>query len=175
MPAGSDSDLMRRYAQGNPEAFEELFRRYERRAYAYFLRRTQSVDRAQDLYQELFLRIHRFRSSFDPALEFKPWFYRIASRVLVDDFRRQHSALPGQQFESGDPSYDPDVEGHAILAERTASLLSALSQEQRDVLVASKIIGMEYAEISDRLGRSLDAVKQAASRTLRKLRAMPGI
>ena len=56
-----DENLMARDAAGDAEAFDELFRRYEPRAYVFFLKRTGSPQRAEDLYQELFLRIHRAR------------------------------------------------------------------------------------------------------------------
>ena len=71
-PGGEEADetLMRRYADGDGAAFEALFRRYEPRAYAYFLRRTGSAERARDLFQELFLHVHRARDRYDPARPF---------------------------------------------------------------------------------------------------------
>ena len=88
MVGATDSQLMERYALGEGKAFDELFRRYEGRLYAYFLRRTRSPDAARELYQELFLRIHRFRARFDPSRGFESWFFTIASHVFVDHLRR---------------------------------------------------------------------------------------
>lgn len=68
----SDETLMAAYRDGDAVAFEELFRRYESRAYGFFLKRTASPERAQDLYQELFLRVHRARDRYDPARPFCP-------------------------------------------------------------------------------------------------------
>ena len=61
-----DEILMARYAAGDLEAFDELFQRYERCVYFFFLTRTDSPQRAEDLYQELFLRIHWARDRYDP-------------------------------------------------------------------------------------------------------------
>jgi RNA polymerase sigma factor (sigma-70 family) len=85
-----DEALMERYADGDAQAFDELFRRYEPRAYAFFLRRTGSPERARDLYQELFLRIHRARDRYDRGRPFAPWLFRIAQRLWIDDQRRAH-------------------------------------------------------------------------------------
>ncbi len=83
-----DETLMERYVEGDAVAFDELFRRYERRAFAFFARRTRSADRAEDLYQELFLRIHRARHAYDPRRPFAPWLFQIAHHLLIDDKRR---------------------------------------------------------------------------------------
>src|SRR5262249_35863341 len=85
----SDGELMGRYSDGSQGAFEELFRRYEARAFGFFLRRVHGEARARDLYQELFLRLHRFRHAYDASRPFEPWFFHIARRVLVDEWRRQ--------------------------------------------------------------------------------------
>jgi len=78
----SDETLMARYADGDARAFGELFRRYEPRAYASFLKRTASPERAQDLYQELFLRIHRARDRYDAERPFAPWLFQIAQSTV---------------------------------------------------------------------------------------------
>ena len=84
----SDETLMGRYVAGDSAAFNELFRRYERRAFAYFVKRTRSRERAQALYQELFLRLHRARDVYDSGRPFAPWFFQIAHHLLIDDERR---------------------------------------------------------------------------------------
>src|SRR5262245_31872249 len=85
-----DEVLMERYARGDSVAFDELFRRYEPQAYAFFLKRTRSPERARDLYQELFLRIHRARAVYDPSRPFAPWFFHIAHHLLLDDQQRAY-------------------------------------------------------------------------------------
>lgn len=175
MEERSDSKLMELYGHGDGVAFEELFRRYEGRAYGYFLRRTRSPDRARDLYQDLFLRIHRFRDRFDASQRFGPWFFAIASRVFLDDLRRSHGIDANTDEEFTDVAAGGSgVEGDAIARELVAQALGGLSSEQRSVLVAAKLGGFEYAEIADELGKTVQAVKQMASRAMRRLRAAEG-
>jgi len=161
---------MARYAAGDAGAFDQLFHRYEQRAFAYFMRRVRSEDRASDLYQELFLRIHRFRDRYDPARPFAPWFYRVAHNVLIDDFRRAARSQETVAEIDDVPSPAADVERQLDGRHRVQRLLHTLHEEQAAVLVAAKVLGLDYAEIADQIGKSVDAVKQGASRALRRLR-----
>lgn len=165
----SDETLMARYAGGEGEAFEVLFERYERRAYAYFLRRTGSPERAQDLYQELFLRVHQARERFEPTRPFTPWLFQIAARLLVDDHRRA--------FRSREVPIDGcEVASRQRMAERVVGdreqvdrLLGGLSAEERFVVLSAKVEGRGYAELAEQLGKSVEAVRKMASRALRRL------
>jgi len=171
----SDENLMAGYAAGKVEAFDELFRRYERAAYSFFVKRTGSHERARDLYQELFLRIHRARDAYDPGRPFTPWFFQIAHRLLVDDLRRafRHHEVPL------DDSLVPAADGEHSFVDGydLAQLMSGLTPEERYVLCSSKLTGREYKEIAAQLGKSVDAVKKMASRAMQKLcfRADPAV
>ena len=165
---GSDEMLMAAYAAGDVESFDELFRRNERAAYSFFLKRTACPDRARDLYQDLFLRIHRARHTYDPARPFAPWFFGVAQRLLIDDFRRafRHREAPLED-EFG---YTADDEQSFVDRDELAHLMRELTTEERHVLCSSKLMGSEYREIAAQLGKSLDAVKKMASRAMQKMR-----
>jgi RNA polymerase sigma-70 factor (ECF subfamily) len=170
--ARSDEVLMRRYSQGDGEAFEVLFTRYESRAYDYFIKRTGSRDRAQDLYQELFLRLHRARDTYDPRRPFAPWFFQIAHHVWIDDVRRayrsQEVALEGRMEPRSEVRDGARCANDRDELERA---LGSLSSEERFVLISAKLEGRAYGELAATLGKSADAVKQLASRALRRLRS----
>lgn len=168
-----DESLMARYADGDAEAFDELFRRYEPRAYAFFLRRTGSPERAQDLYQELFFRIHRARDRYDAERPFAPWLFQIAYRLLVDDQRRAHR-FHEVEIEGREPTAElPNSEEWLGDREVLAQILSTLSSEDRHVLVSAKLEGVGYPELATELGKSVEAVRKMASRTLQRLRTAP--
>ena len=173
MKGETDERLMERYADGDANAFAELFERYERRAYRFFVARTRSEERAWDLYQDLFLRLHRFRGTYRPGGPFAPWFFQIARRVLLDDLRRDRSSLEVTLGSEIAPSAT-DAEQRVADVEQVELLLSRLSREQGIVLLAQKVEGLGCAEIAERLGKSVAAVKQVASRALRKLRTVEG-
>lgn len=165
-----DETLMARYADGDGEAFDALFRRYERRAFVFFLRRTGSPDRAEDLYQELFLRIHRARDRYDSSRPFTPWFFQIANRLLVDDLRRafRNHEVP---MEDREPRAEQrGSEAQVADREEVSELLAALSPEERYVVLSAKVAGIGYPELAEHLGKSVDAVKKMASRAVSRLR-----
>ncbi len=170
----SDERLMERYADGDTAAFDELFRRYEPRAFAFFYRRTNSDERARDLYQEVFLRLHRSRSSYDPSRPFAPWFFQIAKRLLVDDLRRAFRAHEVPLYEEGIARQEADAERRLDEINQARSLLAQLSAEERRVLVSAKVEGVAYAELARELGKSVDAVKKLASRAMQRLRETAG-
>jgi RNA polymerase sigma factor (sigma-70 family) len=164
-----DETLMEKYADGDTGAFEELFRRFEPRAYFYFTRRTGSPERARDLYQELFFRIHRARQGYDAARAFAPWFFQIAHRLWVDDQRRSYRAREvaiGEHEPCGTGSRD-EVADRELLGQ----MLDTLSAGERYVLVSAKVEGIAYSKLARDLGKSADAVKKMASRALQRLRA----
>lgn len=166
-----DEQLMQQYADGDAKAFDELFRRYESRAFSFFIKRTRSRDRAQDLYQELFLRIHRARDRYDPERAFTPWFFQIAHRLLVDDQRRAYRAheVPVGGLEMS--SNRARVRDEVAEREQLGQLLGSLSPMERYVLVSAKVEGTGYPEIAAHLDKSVDAVKKMASRAMQRLRS----
>ncbi len=168
-----DEKLMAMYADGDTGAFDELFRRYESRAFAFFVRRTRSRERAQDLYQELFLRIHRARDRYDPARGFAPWFFQIAHRLLVDDQRRAYRSREVPIGERELRSQRPSTSDGVADRELVGQILSGLSAEERYVLLAAKVEGIGYPELATQLDKSVDAVKKMASRAMQRLRAGP--
>ncbi len=169
----SDGQLMGLYANGSQRAFEELFRRYEGRAYGYFLRRVRCEAHARDLYQDLFLRLHRFRHTYDTRRPFEPWFFHIARHVLVDDWRRRHRRAEVGLEEACLESPAADPERLAAAVHESERQLARLSPEEARILVDAKVRGLEYAEIAEALSKSVAAVKQVASRSLRRLRIAP--
>jgi RNA polymerase sigma-70 factor (ECF subfamily) len=170
-PETLDEILMARYAAGDEAAFDELFRRYEPRVYAFFAKRTGSPERAEELYQELFLRVHRARDSYDDGRPFAPWLFQIAHRLLIDDLRRAHRSheLPIDDREVRSECVGNEVQlGDRELLGRA---LAALSHEERYVLVSAKVDGVGYPELAASLGRSVEAVRKLASRATQRLRA----
>ncbi len=175
LDGAADEVLMARYVAGDANAFEALFHRYERRAYVYFLKRTGSPERSQDLYQELFLRIHRARDRYDPARPFTPWFFQIANRLLVDDhrraFRSREVAIEGRELRAS------VSEGGDRLAarEQLDRIFDELSPDERYVLLSARVEGIGYTELAEHLGKSVDAVKKMASRAVQRLRRLEAL
>lgn len=166
----SDSELMAMYARGNAEAFEALFARWEDPILGFFVKRARPHDRALDLFQEVFLRLHRFRENFDPCQPFGPWLWQIARRVWIDDLRRSQ-AMPLVELDPATMiSPRDELEESALMRDQVRRLLDLLTPEQRMVAVAAQVHETGYEEIAHGLGKSVAAAKQIGSRTMRRLR-----
>lgn len=165
-----DESLMARYVAGDCAAFDALFQRYETRAFAYFAKRTRCQDRALDLYQELFLRIHRMRHSYDARRPFAPWFFQIAHHLLIDDARRAYRSHE-VAFDGSPRSASFTVESDEIADhEQLSHLLAGLSEAEREILIAAKLEGVGYAELAVQQGKTVVAVKKMVSRALQRVR-----
>lgn len=164
-----DCTLMARYAHGDRDSFDELYRRYERRVFGFFLQRTRSQDRAAELFQEAFLRLHRFRDTYDPDRPFSSWLFQIARNVLNDDFRRMLRMREVSLSDHPEPSRSLGIEETAGLRQELALVFRDMSIEQAQIVVAAKVGGVPYATLAADLGRSVASVRQIASRTLRRM------
>jgi len=165
-----DEILMELYAGGDVAAFEELFRRYERRAYSFFWKRTRSQDRTADLFQDLFLRVHRFRGTYRSEFKFASWFFQVADNVFMDHLRRSFRLREEPIDDCEELSVPANAERRVCDRQSVELALAGLSDQQTHLLVAAKVEGFEYPELAEALGKSVDSVKQVASRTLRRLR-----
>lgn len=168
----SDSELMERYGRGDARAFDELFARYDGRMFGFFLQRARCRDRAADLHQELFLRLHRFRDRFDPTRPFTPWLFAMARNVWHDDLRRRHH-LPLEDRVDVE-AVDEDFEARLLSRDQARHLLATLTPRARSLVLETAVVGFTYAELAPRARRSVDSLKQAGSRAVRKLRRRSG-
>jgi RNA polymerase sigma-70 factor (ECF subfamily) len=171
MESTADSDLMDRYAQGDASAFDALFGRYDSRVFAFFLARTRCPDRAADLHQELFLRLHRSRDHFDPTRPLAPWIFALARNVWHDDLRRSHGFVSSGCEAIDDQAADRGFESRLIARQEMSRLLDALTPADRALVVDTAVVGFTYGELASPGRRSMAALKQAGARALRRLRS----
>jgi RNA polymerase sigma-70 factor (ECF subfamily) len=87
----TDEDLMLRYRDGSPDAFEELFGRYRQAIWAFFRRRLADKGRAEDLAQETFLAVMKAASRYEPRASFRAYLYGIAFNLLSAERRKAHT------------------------------------------------------------------------------------
>ena len=151
----------------------ELFERYHVLLYNFFLRLTLDRALSEDLTQNLFYRVLRYRQSFDLASgSFRSWVYRMARNIYADHLR-QEQRVPGgaSGSEEGlDRVAGQDVPYTEEQFERLDAAMAMLSPDQREILVLSRYQGLKYDEISKIKELSVPAIKVQVYRALRKLR-----
>jgi RNA polymerase sigma-70 factor, ECF subfamily len=165
-------------------AFESLVERYQNRLVGIFFHMVGSMEEAEDLCQEVFLRIYRARKGYRPRAKFSTWLFTIANNLALNHLRRKGrtSSLPlggatGSQPISpvaknlvgreGTPSAQVR---QAELSDLVRDALGALGEDQKMAVLLNKFEDMSYAEIADVMGRSPAAVKSLLARARNQLR-----
>jgi RNA polymerase sigma-70 factor, ECF subfamily len=168
-----ESFLIARARRGDPSAFEEIVRLYQRRVYGVALRIVRAHDVADDVTQEAFLRAWRSLDRFELGRPFGPWVCRIAANLAVNHVRSpraREEGLPDGHAETRTNAPGPlgallDAEGATVL-ERA---MGQLPQEQRAVLVLRVVEELSYAEIAETLGISPGTVMSRLFRARERL------
>jgi len=181
----TDKSLIDAHIKGDTTAFAELVRRYGDSLLGYLTRMTGSRERAEDLFQETFKRVHEKADTFRGS-RIKSWLFAIATNVAIDGFRRskrlQVTSLnqkldcgdeEGQELSAvalADNSYEPSRK--AIMTERQEQVRQALEllpARQRATLVLAYYQQLSYAEVAQVMDCSIGTVKTQMYRALRAL------
>jgi RNA polymerase sigma-70 factor (ECF subfamily) len=182
-PAG-DAAIMLRAAEGDESAFNYLVRKYHRAMIHFLFRMVRNQAIAEELAQEVFLRVYRSRESYRAEAKFTTWLYRIATNLAVNysrDTKHERSAQ-AVYLDSPDPETgttpdvaddEPTVEQRMLRDERMAAIrthVMALPERQRMAVLMHKYQGMDYRQIGEVLKLSESATKSLLFRAYQTLR-----
>ncbi len=181
---GSDVDLMLRVKAGDESAFAGLVQKYRRPMVGFMYRFCHNPSTAEELAQEVFLRVYRSRSTYEPSAKFTTWLYRIATNLAVNHARDTRHERPENTVRLDEPDQDtgttPDladesltVEEQMLKQERLAAIRSkvnALPERQRLAVIMHKYQQMDYREIAGVLKLSESATKSLLFRAYETLR-----
>jgi len=161
-------ELLERFAAGDPDAFEMLFRERQGEVYRWIVRIVRDPAVAEELAVETLWRLYRARERIDPRRDCGGWLRRVATNLAIDHLRRSR-ALEPLAF---DPPAPAQPDGAAQHQERAAirECLSELSPRLRVVVRLGLIEEEPYAAIAEALGISAGAVKLRMFRALKILR-----
>jgi RNA polymerase sigma-70 factor (ECF subfamily) len=169
----TDSELMSRVRDGEIERLSELFERHHRRLYHFFYRLAGETGAAEDLVQEVFVRLIKYRHTFRDDARFTPWMFAMARNAGVDHFRKRPKELPELE-DAAEPAapFEHPVEllEQRERSERLQAALGRLPEEKRELLLLARFGEMRYERIGELLGISVGAVKVRVHRALKELR-----
>ncbi len=167
----SAEELMEAYIDGHAEAFESLYRRVSPTLFGYLLRLTRRRDRAEDLLQVTFAKVHRARGSYLRGAPVLPWLLAIARRSFLDE--RRHASTRTEDLSSDGTLPEPRPEDASVSSDLSAALeqaLNALPESYREAIQLTKISGLSIAEAAEVLATSETAVKLRVHRGYSQLR-----
>ncbi|MBT8091630.1 MAG: RNA polymerase sigma factor [Gammaproteobacteria bacterium] len=172
--APDDSALMLRYQDGDLAAFEVLYKRHNDALYRYLLRLCRSRDAAEDVFQEVWGKIIKSRSTYRPSAKFSTFLYRVAHNCFIDHLRRNkrhshYTELNEDQHSDGTPQPDSLTE-RSLAREKLSRALLALPDEQRDAFLLHEEAGLSIDQIAAVTGSKPETAKSRIRYATQKLR-----
>jgi RNA polymerase sigma factor (sigma-70 family) len=166
-----DELAMQQVREGNVGRLSLLFDRHHRPLFRFFLHLTGSREASEDLVQEVFFRVLKYRQTFQAGTSFRAWVYQIARNAHIDHVgkNRPEVAMPEEiEFRSPGRLQDESlrIKQDAVLLRRA---LAALSVEKREVLIMSRYQDLKYEQIAGILKCEVGAVKVRVYRAMREL------
>ena len=178
-----EKQLITDYLDGNQEALEILIRQYLKPIYSFISRYVGSGQEAEDITQEVFVRVWRNLKKFDQNKSFKTWIFSVAKNASLD-FLKKKKAIPFSEFDTeegenrltdtlADPSPLPlELLEKAGMAKILNVAMEKLSPQYRMVLFLRYNDHFNFREIAESLGESLNTVKSRHRRALIKLKKL---
>ena len=168
----TDEQLMELYKNGSMEAFEELYGRHKGKVYGYLGKRVKSRFDRDEIQQNVFLKLHRSRHSYNSSLPFLPWLFTICRNVLID-FMRSKEAKEGRLVQDDgiiDGLSSAESEGSDI--DVLAPAMNELNEDQREAIRMRYGEDFSFEEIAEKLNTSAPNARQMISRAIKKLRGL---
>jgi RNA polymerase sigma-70 factor (ECF subfamily) len=162
--------LLERFAAGDPEAFELLFRQHSGEVRRWLLRLVRDAAAADDLTVEVFWRMYRSHARFDPRLSFGAWGRRIASNVAIDHLRGVQRLRQRRWRVEPPAEPPPDSTARRDLHVRVGRAFDRLPPTLRAVAELALVEAWPHDEIAEALGISRSAVKSRAFRAMKFLK-----
>lgn len=180
----SDAEMMLRVKAGDDSAFDYLVQKYRRPMIGFMYRMARNTAAAEDLAQEVFLRVYRSRTNYEASAKFSTWLYRIATNLGVNHARDTRHERPENTMQLDEPDSEtgttPDladkeltVEEKILRRERLAAIrekVEALPERQKLAVLMHKYQEMDYRQIAEVLKLSESATKSLLFRAYETLR-----
>jgi RNA polymerase sigma-70 factor, ECF subfamily len=184
MAIDTDVELMLRVSRGDEESFEVLLRRHRTPVFSYLVRMVRDQALAEDLCQDVFVRVYQARERYQPEARFTTWLYRIATNLALNalrDRRGEPVLLGVAAGADGTPAslWDrvadgrPTAEQQLLEGDRQRLIreaIAGLPEKQRTAVILHKYQGVDYRQISKVLKVSESAVKSLLFRAYEALR-----
>lgn len=158
----SDSQLVELASEGDQQAFEYLFTRYNEALTRLFEQRLGDKDTAADLLQETFIKVYLHLGDYSRNYTFGQWIYTIARNTLVDHLRRKADDLPIDERFRSPQATSPSPEESVIINQshnHFYAALDELSEEYRQIIQMRFIEEYSYEEMAEKLGKPINTIK----------------
>ena len=169
----TDEMIMEAVKNGDLKQASLLFERYHKPIYNFLARMTMDRAMAEDLTQNVFLRIIKYRASYREGLRFQSWIYQVARNIFSDHYQKQKNRFSDFVDVEKISEYIPDSEDNKSADEQEQLLsrsMEMLSEEQRELLVLTRFQHMKYEDVAIIMNTTVANIKVKVHRAIAKLR-----
>jgi len=176
----ADETLMLRYADGDAQAFEWLYARHKGALYRYLLRQCGNAASAEELFQDIWLKLIKARHSYQVSAKFTTFLYHMAHNRLIDYYRSQARGIPASFEDDNTPDLEQlpaaayqqpeQQEDRRRQVEQLLNQLMQLPEAQREAFLLRQEAGMSLDEIAQATGVSRETAKSRLRYAVAKLR-----
>ena len=156
--------------RGDADAYATLLNEIGPMVIKFLRHRVRDADYIQDLYQEIFLAVHRARHTYEPTRPLERWLFTIARHIVADHERRRRGRRAREVLVDSPPDAPMESDGH--LKPQLEQAIRGLSPAQRQALELLKVSGLSIAAAARRAGTTSGALKVRAHRAYRVLRQL---
>jgi len=159
----TDEKLMQRYQKGDLEAFGVLYARHKSKVYGYLIKNLKDVNKADEVFQNVFVKLHRKKEQYDPKHLFVKWLFVITKTQMLDFIKGQKTK---EEFNENIHSPEPQKEAEKV----DFNQISSLSENEKLALSMRYYEEGEFSEIANALRTSSSNARKIISRALKKLK-----
>lgn len=167
----TDEQLMKLYQSGDDLAFKVLYERHSAKIYGFLSKRIGNKEKVAEIYQEVFIKIHKSKSLYDEELPLLPWIFTVTKTVMLDQLRKdkniktvQAEFLENMATTDNQSNSGPDI----------VSLLAELPEVQRKAVEMRYVKDNSFEQIAESLNIKPSNARQIISRGIKRLRELMG-
>lgn len=169
----TDEQVMEAVKNGDLQRASVLFDRYNKRLFNFLAKMTMDRDLAEDLTQNVFLRLIRYRNSYKDGMRFQSWIYQVARNVFSDHYQANKNMKNkftdiekvGDSFSDSSEGFHKEEQEHLL-----QKSMALLNDEQRELLVLTRFQHMKYEEVAELMDTTVSNIKVKVHRAIGKLR-----
>lgn len=172
-----DKAIIYEYLKGDQRALEFLVKRYLKPIYSFVYRNVGDIEAAEDITQEVFIRVWKNIRKFDLNKDFKPWIFQIAKNASID-YLRKRKTIPFSRFENSQgqnmltetlAEKGPDLIENLDTKTEFEKTISGLSDKDKNLMQLRHSQGMSFKEIAQKMNSSINTIKSRYRRTIKSM------
>jgi RNA polymerase sigma-70 factor (ECF subfamily) len=164
-----DEQLMKLYQSGNEAAFTLLYERHSSKVYGFLSKRIKNREKVAEIYQEVFIKVHKSKSLYNESLPLLPWLFTITKTVMLDELRKDKNIQTvGAEILENMPAVGHESVNGAIAKVQ----LEQLPKLQRQAIEMRYIDDQTFEQIAHSLNVKPDNARQIISRGIKRLREL---